>query len=210
MLKKLILLLACCSLSGSAWGGAPRTVAVFPFAVHSQEKLEYLGQGIADMLLTRMEEMADIATIDKHTLRKMLPAEGVALDERLARELARSVGADYAVTGSISKIGAGVSIDALILDTSGRKENRQVYVRCDGLEGVPDRVAQLAVGTDLQRAARGHRHGRAAEDEHRPGARRRDHRHWRRDAARALHRWRFPPAHAPGRRAGGGHEPADQ
>ncbi len=149
MLKKLILLLACCSLSGSAWGGAPRTVAVFPFAVHSQEKLEYLGQGIADMLLTRMEEMADIATIDKHTLRKVLPAEGVALDERLARELARSVGADYAVTGSISKIGAGVSIDALILDTSGRKENRQVYVRCDGLEGVPDRVAQLARQLDL-------------------------------------------------------------
>jgi outer membrane protein insertion porin family len=149
MIKKLFLVTACCLLPGSAWGSAPRTVAVFPFAVHSQEKLDYLGQGIADMLLTRMEEGADIVTVDKHTLRKALPPEGGALDERLVRELARSVGADYAITGSITKIGAGVSIDALIIDASGQKENRQVYVRCDGIEGVPEHVAQLARQLDL-------------------------------------------------------------
>jgi outer membrane protein insertion porin family len=149
MIKKLFLVTAGCLLAGSAWGSAPRTVAVFPFAVHSQENLDYLGQGIADMLLTRMEEGAGIATVDKHTLRKALPPEGGALNERLVRELARSVGADYAITGSITKIGTGVSIDALIIDASGQQENRQVYVRCDGIEGVPEHVAQLARQLDL-------------------------------------------------------------
>ena len=91
MIKKLFLVTAGCLLAGSAWGSAPRTVAVFPFAVHSQENLDYLGQGIADMLLTSMEEGAGIATVDKHTLRKALPPEGGALNERLVRELARSV-----------------------------------------------------------------------------------------------------------------------
>ncbi len=149
MVKKLLLAMVCCLISGSVWASAPRTVAVFPFAVHSREKLDYLGQGIADMLLTRMEEGTDIATVDKHTLRKALPPEGGALDERLVREIARSVGADYAVTGSITKIGAAISIDALIIDASAQKENRQVYVRCDGVEGIPEHVAQLARQLDL-------------------------------------------------------------
>ncbi len=149
MVKQLLLVMVCCLISGSVWASAPRTVAVFPFAVHSREKLDYLGQGIADMLLTRMEEGTDIATVDKHTLRKALPPEGGALDESRVREIARSVGADYAVTGSITKIGAAVSIDALIIDASAQKENRQVYVRCDGVEGIPEHVAQLARQLDL-------------------------------------------------------------
>ncbi len=150
MVKKLFLLVACCSLSSSAWGNAPRLVAVFPFAVHSQENLDYLGQGIADMLLTRMDEGPDIATVNKHTLKKVLPPERGALDERLVRELAGAVGADYAVTGSFTKIGTGSSIDAVIIDTSRRKENRHAYVQCETLESVPARIAQLARQLDLK------------------------------------------------------------
>lgn len=149
MTKKLLLVVACCLLSGSAWGNAPRTVAVFPFAVHSREKLDYLGQGIADMLLTRMEEGADIVTVDKHTLKMALTPDRGPMDERLVRELSRAVGAEYAITGSFTKIGTAASVDALLIDASGQKENRHVYVQCESLEVLPARIAQLARQLDL-------------------------------------------------------------
>ena len=150
MPKKLLLTLVYCFLSSNAWGEPPRTVAVFPFAVHSQEKLDYLGEGIADMLLSRMEEDKEIATVDKHTLRNLLPEDKGLLDESLAREVAGRVGADYAIMGSLTKIGSRASIDALIIHISGQKENQHVYVQCETMESVAPRIALLARRLDLK------------------------------------------------------------
>ena len=65
MFKSIIISLACVLFSTTAWGDAPLKVAVFPFKVYSKEKLDYLKEGISDMLLTRMEQDKDIVTIDK-------------------------------------------------------------------------------------------------------------------------------------------------
>ena len=73
------------------------------------------------MLLTRMEQDQEITTIAKPSLKEVLSQEKGEMDERLARELGAQVGADFSVLGSLTKIGSGASLDAIIIDTQGKK-----------------------------------------------------------------------------------------
>ncbi|MBW1838796.1 MAG: outer membrane protein assembly factor BamA [Deltaproteobacteria bacterium] len=150
MCKKFFIILACCFFSTTAWGKAPLKVAVFPFKVHSKEKLDYLEEGISNMLLTRMERDQEITTIAKPSLKEVLSQEKGELDERLARELGVQVGADFSVLGSLTKIGSGASLDAIIIDTQGERDNRHVFVQCETMDRVNDRINLLARHLDLK------------------------------------------------------------
>jgi TolB-like protein len=97
MLKKFLVIAFCIFFANNTWGKTPLKVAVFPFTVNSREQLDYLQEGISDMLASRMEQDKEIITIDKHAIKAVLPAGEAKLDERLARVLGRQVGADFAV-----------------------------------------------------------------------------------------------------------------
>ncbi|MBE9541892.1 MAG: hypothetical protein IMF01_06200, partial [Proteobacteria bacterium] len=94
-------------------------VAVFPFKVYSKENLDYLQEGISNMLLTRMDQDKEIITINNPAIKEALSQSKGELDEHLARELGIKVGADFAILGSLTKIGRSASLDAIILDTRG-------------------------------------------------------------------------------------------
>lgn len=102
------------------------------------------------MLLTRMEQDKGITTIDKPSLKEVLSKEKGELDERLARALAMQVGADFAVLGSLTKIGGRASLDAIILDTQGEKDNRHVFVQCETMDRVNAKINLLARHLDLK------------------------------------------------------------
>ncbi len=150
MFKRIIITVLCCLFSTSAWGKVPLKVAVFPFKVHSKEKLDYLEEGISDMLLTRMEQDKEITTIDKPVIKGVLSQREGELDEHLARELGMQMGADFAVLGSFTKIGSGASLDAIILDAQGEKGNRHVFVQCETMERVNAKINLLARQLDLK------------------------------------------------------------
>jgi len=148
--KRFFIIAICCLIPTAVWAKAPLKVAVFPFEVHSKEKLDYLKEGISNMLLTRMEQDKEITTVDKPLLKEVLSQEKGKLDERLARELGAQVGADFAVLGSLSKIGNGASLDATIINTQGVKDNRYVFVQCETMDGVSDKINLLARHLDLK------------------------------------------------------------
>jgi len=148
--KRIIITVLCCLFSTSAWGKVPLKVAVFPFKVHSKEKLDYLEEGISNMLLTRMEQDKEITTIDKPVIKGVLSQREGELDEHLARELGMQMGADFAVLGSFTKIGSGASLDAIILDAQGEKGNRHVFVQCETMERVNSKINLLARQLDLK------------------------------------------------------------
>ncbi|MBW2182483.1 MAG: outer membrane protein assembly factor BamA [Deltaproteobacteria bacterium] len=149
-LKKTFVIAICCFFSTTAWGKAPLRVAVFPFKVHSKEKLDYLEEGISNMLLTRMEQDQEITTIAKPSLKEVLSQEKGEMDERLARELGAQVGADFSVLGSLTKIGSGASLDAIIIDTRGEKDNTHVFVQCESMDRVTAKISLLARHLDLK------------------------------------------------------------
>lgn len=102
------------------------------------------------MLLTRMEQDQEITTIAKPSLKEVLSQEKGEMDERLARELGAQVGADFSVLGSLTKIGSGASLDAIIIDTQGTKDNTHVFVQCESMDRVTAKISLLARHLDLK------------------------------------------------------------
>jgi outer membrane protein insertion porin family len=150
LLRRFFIIIICCFFPTNAWGKAPLKVAVFPFEVYSKENLDYLREGISSMLLTRMDQDKEITTIDKPAIKEVLSQNKGELDEHLARELGIEVGADFAVIGSLTKIGSVASLDAIILDTQGEKSNKHVFVQCETMDRVNIRINLLARQLDLK------------------------------------------------------------
>ena len=80
------------------------------------------------MLLTRMDQDKEIITINKAAIKEVLSQSKDELDEPLARELGIELGADFAILGSLTKIGSGASLDAIIIDTQGEKDNIHISI----------------------------------------------------------------------------------
>ena len=102
------------------------------------------------MLLTRMDQDKDITTINNPAIKEALSQNKGRLDEHLARELGIKVGADFAILGSLTKIGRGASLDAIILDTRGEKSNMHVFVQCETMDRVNTKINLLARHLDLK------------------------------------------------------------
>jgi outer membrane protein insertion porin family len=121
----------------------PRTtqVVVFPFQVHAREKLGYLARDLARMLSRHLSaEGIQVMPPDRAT--RALGRQTPTL-EAVRRAGARA-GADFAVFGSLTKIGTRVSLDVKILDTRARGRSSSVYVEGVGLENINKFVGRLA------------------------------------------------------------------
>ncbi|MFH1059473.1 MAG: outer membrane protein assembly factor BamA [Pseudomonadota bacterium] len=157
MLKKLMLLV----LAGLVWAGSgmalaaePAKVAVFPFDVFSREPLDQMRQGLQEMLIKKLRTEG-VAVLDAADVNQALAQSGKPLDLTLARNLAGKLGAEYAIYGSLTKIGNNVSLDAKLLDVLGMRRPQSVFAEgagMDALQGLTDRLARelgtLAAGRE--------------------------------------------------------------
>lgn len=148
MLKRTILFGLClvCVWSVGASALAAR-VAVMPFAIYSQDDLAYLSQGIQEMVNSHLLNRG-VQVVSPADVSRVLKGRNAAnLDEQAARSLGRTLKADSVVFGSLTKVGKRISLDARVVDVSGRKKTGVVYLQEDGLENLvmaTERVAQEA------------------------------------------------------------------
>ena len=130
------------------------SVGVTPFAIHSQDRLEYLSQGIQEMignhLLQRGLVVADQATVAKALGRTSV----AALDESSARRIGKTLGVDYVVYGSLTKIGQTLSLDTRIVDVRGGKTTQSVFVQEEGLDNLNAASEKLAKEVTLRVSSR--------------------------------------------------------
>ncbi len=96
---------------------ADKRVIFFPVTVHADPSKTYLRKGFTSMFVSRLAG-GGIEIIDEGRYGALLSdkeKEGVISRDR-AEELAREVGADYAVFGSVTTLGEGYSLDFSVLD----------------------------------------------------------------------------------------------
>ncbi len=118
-------------------------VAVFPFDVFSSQPMHTLKQQMQDMLQIRLEKLG-LEVVDPGKVNLALKRSGQPLDLTLARRLAGELGADYAVYGSLTKIGSRVSLDVKMLDSLGMTRPASAYVEGVGLDSLPLLADSLA------------------------------------------------------------------
>ena len=120
-------------------------VAILPFQIHSQENLDYLREGIYDMLSSRIAGEGKIIVVERPAVERAFYEERpMRLDETVAKRIGMRVGADYIVLGSLTKIGDYISLDARLISITEEKPPLGVYTQHKGIEDVMVKIGDFA------------------------------------------------------------------
>jgi len=120
-------------------------VAILPFMIYSQENLDYLSEGINDILTSRITVQDRIVVIDRSLVERALYEERpTRLDEAAATKIGMRVGADYVVLGSITKVGNYISLDARMISLTEEKPTLTAYTQHKGIDDVMVKIGNFA------------------------------------------------------------------
>jgi len=161
---------------GSAQAGdaavvpSPTTIAVFPFAVRGDERFGYLGEGMVDLLSTKLDGAGEIHSVDANVvLGSLARGSGGPPTPDSARPLAGRLGAGLFVLGNVVEAGGHLQINAAlyesrapapacarasvqggadgIFDMVDDLTTQLLTTRCGGPEARFTRIAALATGS---------------------------------------------------------------
>ena len=120
-------------------------VAILPFMIYSQENLDYLREGINDILTSRITVQDRIVVIDRSVVERALYEEKpTRLDEAAASKIGMRVGADYAVLGSITKVGNYISLDARMISLTEEKPPLTAFTQHKGVDDLMVKIGDFA------------------------------------------------------------------
>jgi TolB-like protein len=113
--------------------------------IYSQENLDYLREGIYDILTSRITVEGRIVVIERSLVERALYEERPArLDEAAATKIGMRVGADYIVLGSITKIGDYISLDARMISLTEEKPPLTAFTQHKGIDDVMVKIGDFA------------------------------------------------------------------
>ena len=131
------------------WAKDRNTVAVLPFSIHSAENIDYVRQGIGDMLSSRISVNGKIDVIGKDSISAALvETAGRELALTDAYDLGKKLKADFVVWGSITKIGNSLSIDGRLIDVSVQKTAVNIFAQCPTMNEVIPKINEFAQRID--------------------------------------------------------------
>jgi TolB-like protein len=134
---------------GSLAAKGEKTVAVLPFALHSGESIDYVRQGIWDMLSSRIAVTDKIDVISKDAVLQALKGkEGKDLALQDIYGLGKRMNADFVVYGSITKIGNSMSIDGKLIDIAANKSAVSLFAQSQGMDEVIVKINDFARNID--------------------------------------------------------------
>jgi TolB-like protein len=120
-------------------------VAILPFLINSEENLDYLRDGIYDILTSRITSEGRINVIDRSIVERALYEERpMRLDEAVATKIGMRAGADYIVLGSLTKVGSYISLDARLLSITEDRQPLGVYTQHKGIDDVMVKIGDFA------------------------------------------------------------------
>ena len=129
--------------SGAAGGTALTRISVLPFSVRGGPEVAYLGDGMVDLLSTKLDGAGNWRSADPRAILGVVDQLGdVRLDPDRGGEIAGRLEADLYVLGNIVEVGNAVQIDASLY----QRGNDQAMVQAS-VEGASDEV--LALVDDL-------------------------------------------------------------
>ncbi len=120
-------------------------VAILPFMIHSQENLDYLREGIYNILTSRITVEERIVVIDRSIVERALyEVRPTRLDEAAATKIGMKIGADYIVLGSITKVGDYISLDARLISITEEKPPLSAFTQHKGIDDVMVKIGDFA------------------------------------------------------------------
>ncbi|MDD5167343.1 MAG: hypothetical protein PHN75_00880 [Syntrophales bacterium] len=147
MLRRLlgVFILLIVAMPAQLWAKDKVVVAVLPFTVHSAENIDYVQQGILDMLTTRISTSDKVTIVPKETVLDALKsAKSKEVTQANAYSIGKTLNADYTVWGSITKIGNSLSLDGKLLDIINNKTSVDIFSQSQGMDDVITKINDFA------------------------------------------------------------------
>lgn len=122
-----------------------KKIAILPFSVNSSENINYIREGIWDMIISRvtvagktevLSKSSVLEAMEKVPKRDMTQADVSAIGKRLK--------ADYAVWGSITKIGDSLSLDGKLLDLASNQSPVNLFEQTRGMNEVIPKISEFS------------------------------------------------------------------
>lgn len=144
-MRKALVYIICLTLislgAGTLWAKDKYTVAILPFAVHSAENIDYIKQGVEEMLTARLSATEKITVIKKADVRQELQnAQIKDIDSRNVMEIGKKITADYVIWGSITKIGNSISLDGKLTNIEQAKSGPGISSQSLSLDDVIPKI----------------------------------------------------------------------
>jgi outer membrane protein insertion porin family len=113
-------------------------IAVFPFAIFSDEDLSALREPLMTMLTNSLKQQGFQPVSAVEELEGKPPT-----GDAQVRQVGGELGGSYALYGSLTKIGEQISLDARVVDVANIRATYPIYVIKTGLENLASAVADL-------------------------------------------------------------------
>jgi len=148
-LKTAVLSVLLVALSTSVFAAAKTaTVAIVPFKVNAEKDMNFLRDGVYDMLSSRLTKEGEVEVLNRQTVEKALAAPPGPMTEAAGRELGRKLAADYVLFGSLTVLGNSISLDAKMVDVAGAKPTMSFFEQSEDAGGIISRVNAMAAAVN--------------------------------------------------------------
>lgn len=135
-------------LGSLAWADSSRNgpvrVAILPFTMHTPPKLNYLQDGIRDMLASRLAWQGKVQVVGRTVVDQALRGKPSDISQAEATRVGKSVRADYVLYGSITALGQAISIDAKMVPLNGSQQAVALYEQSQNLNNLIPKINQFA------------------------------------------------------------------
>lgn len=114
-------------------------IAVLPFRVHALHPMGHLSTGLQEMFTTRMAEKG-LRVIPPDVVNKHYQAFHAPLSGQDMVALGRNLGVDTIITGSITEVGRGISLDVKAINVPGKRPPYSLFFVEDDVDKLPEAV----------------------------------------------------------------------
>lgn len=123
---------------------AAKTVAIVPFKVNSEKDVNFIRDGIYDMLSSRLAKEGEVQVLGRQQVEKAAATISGGFSESRARDLGRLLSADFVLFGSLTALGNSISIDSKMVDVAGVKPTLSLFEQSEDAGGIVSRVNLMA------------------------------------------------------------------
>ncbi|MCJ7832919.1 MAG: FG-GAP-like repeat-containing protein, partial [Deltaproteobacteria bacterium] len=131
-------------LTATSWAEEVKKVAILPFVINSAERMDFLREGVQDMLASRLNWEDKVLVLDSSQVQKVREKLAGPLDEPRAVEIGKQLGADVVLWGSINVLGTTVSLDINLVNIALRQPMKKFYAQAKNMDEVIIRVSELS------------------------------------------------------------------
>ncbi len=116
---------------------------VLPFEVNAGQDLQYLNKSLPNLLREQLRESGFQVISQEKTNKEIKDQDIKTLELSSVKDLSLLAGAQYAVYGSLSKVGKTISIDARLVEAFGLKPPKALFVVKEGTINILPAVKEL-------------------------------------------------------------------